>query len=247
MPELTTAIYGRLPVLVDRSSGEEVKEWPVNYQRMFDMTQDSHRFRTRADLEEKEGAWPIGSHRYDSASGEWVPLYQGMMAQAYDHRAASVIYKPNNLLRPLQPMDATVAEHRDPDWSPTPYYWVPATECRWRTEAGWMLGFKDVTAPTNSRSMIASLIPRVGAGNTLPLLTFEDGPRTDAALLLGNLNSIPFDFVARQKIQGQHLNLFIVEQLPVVPLATYATTHFGPKDGCGDRARGGAGTHLYGA
>ena len=39
--ELTTAIYGRLPVLVDRSSGGEVKAWPVKYTRMFDMTNDS--------------------------------------------------------------------------------------------------------------------------------------------------------------------------------------------------------------
>ena len=31
--ELTTAIYGRLPVLVDRSSGEKVKAWPVKYTR----------------------------------------------------------------------------------------------------------------------------------------------------------------------------------------------------------------------
>ena len=28
---LTTAIYNRLPVLVDRSSGEAVKAWPVKY------------------------------------------------------------------------------------------------------------------------------------------------------------------------------------------------------------------------
>ena len=36
--ELTTAIYGRLPVLVDRSSGGEVKTWPVKYSTMFHMT-----------------------------------------------------------------------------------------------------------------------------------------------------------------------------------------------------------------
>jgi hypothetical protein len=35
---LTTAIYSRLPVLVDRSSGEEVKAWPVRYPTMFHMT-----------------------------------------------------------------------------------------------------------------------------------------------------------------------------------------------------------------
>ena len=54
---LTTAIYNRLPVLVDRSSGEAVKAWPVKYTRMFDMTNDSGLFRTRAELEEREGAY----------------------------------------------------------------------------------------------------------------------------------------------------------------------------------------------
>ena len=33
--EITAAIYERLPVLVDRSSGKEVKAWPVKYTRMF--------------------------------------------------------------------------------------------------------------------------------------------------------------------------------------------------------------------
>ncbi|MFX8597221.1 helix-turn-helix domain-containing protein, partial [Acinetobacter baumannii] len=37
-----------------------------------------------------------------------------------------------------------------------------------------------------------------------------------------NLNAIAFDYVARQKVQGQHLNWFIVEQLPVIPPAAYA-------------------------
>jgi hypothetical protein len=58
---LTTAIYGRLPVLVDRSTGGEVKAWPVKYATMFHMTNDSGLFRTRQELEEQEGAWPIGA------------------------------------------------------------------------------------------------------------------------------------------------------------------------------------------
>ena len=64
--ELTTAIYDRLPVLVDRSSGDEVKAWPVKYSTMFHMTNDSGLFRTREELEEKEGAYPIGGNRYAS-------------------------------------------------------------------------------------------------------------------------------------------------------------------------------------
>ena len=80
---MTTAIYGRLPVLVDRSSGEEVKAWPVKYATMFHMTNHSGLFRTRAELEEREGAYPIGGNRFASPAGEWVPLYEGKMVQAY--------------------------------------------------------------------------------------------------------------------------------------------------------------------
>lgn len=38
-----------------------------------------------------------------------------------------------------------------------------------------------------------------------------------------------FDFVTRQKVQGQTLNLFIVEQLAVVPLNRYTSARFGAK------------------
>ena len=40
-------------------------------------------------------------------------------------------------------------------------------------------------------------------------------------LLSANFNSFALDFVARQKLQGQNLNLFILEQLPVIPPDAY--------------------------
>lgn len=224
---LTTQIYSRLPVLVDRSSGEPVKAWPVKYSTMFHMTNDSHLFRTRTALEEKEGAWPIGGNRFDSPAGMWLPLYEGKMVQAFDHRAASIVVNPKNLHRPGQPEPATLEQHQDSDWAPNPQYWVLKEEIP-IPRISWLLGFKDVTAPTNARSMIASFMPCTGTGNTIPLLLWE-GEKKQAALLLGNLNAIPFDFVARQKIQGQHLNLFILEQLPVVPHPHYREMVFGLK------------------
>ena len=110
---LTTAIYGRLPILVDRSSNPETKAWPVRYERMFDMTNDSGLFRTRAELEDQEGAWPSGGNRFDSPTGEWLPLYEGKMVQAFHHRAARIVVSPANLHRPAQPEPATEEQHRD--------------------------------------------------------------------------------------------------------------------------------------
>ena len=225
---LTTAIYERLPVLVDRSSGQEVKAWPVKYSTMFHMTNDSGLFRARAELEEREGAWPIGGNRFASPAGEWLPLYEGKMVQAFDHRAASVVVNLENQHRPAQPESATLDQHRDAEWLPDPQFWVMRSETSF-PDASYLLGFKDVTAPTNVRSMIAALIPGSGVGNTLPIVSIDGQAAADAALFLANFDAVPFDYVARQKIQGQHLNWFIVEQLPVVPPETHETVRFGPR------------------
>ena len=157
--ELTTAIYSCLPVLVDRSKGTEVKAWPVKFVRMFDMTNDSHLFCTRAELEEREGAFPIGGNRFGSPSGEWVPLYEGKMVQAYDHRAASVVVNPENQHRPAQPVPATSEQHQNPDWLPDPQFWVARDETS-VPRASFLLGFKDVTAPTNVRSIDCGFDPK---------------------------------------------------------------------------------------
>ena len=226
--KLTTAIYNRLPVLVDRSSGEEAKAWLVKYNRMFDMTNDSGQFRTREELEENEGAWAIGGNRYRGEAGDWVPLYEGKMVQAFDHRAAQVVVNPENRHRPAQPQPATLTQHKDPNWLPAPQYWIPASECSWASEQNWVLGFKEITAPTNIRTLIAALFPAVAFGNKVPILKPETSER-DEWLLAANLNATILDFVTRQKVQGQTLNLFIVEQLPVVPPETYETTRFGTK------------------
>ena len=226
--DLTTAIYGRLPVLVDRSNGTEVKAWPVKYATMFHMTNDSGLFRTRQELEEREGAYPLGGNRFGSPSGEWVPLYEGKMVQAYDHRAAKVVINPENQHRPAQPEPATLAQHQDPDWLPDPQFWVADSECHWHPCSNWILGFKEITAPTNVGTFIAALFPVVGFGNKVPILKPETDVRNEW-LLVANFNSTIFDFVTRQKVQGQTLNLFIVEQLPVVPPDRYDAVCFGPK------------------
>jgi hypothetical protein len=49
-----------------------------------------------------------------------------------------------------------------------------------------------------------------------------------APLLAANFCAITLDYVARQKVQGTSLNLYIVEQLPFVPLEGFAR-RFGGK------------------
>ena len=95
--------------------------------------------------------------------------------------------------------------------------------------------------------MIAALLPFCAFGNSLPILlpaiprlradengdirpSAEDAEKIKAAvadyalwapLLAANLNAFALDFVCRQKMQGQNLNLYILAQLPILPPAAY--------------------------
>ncbi|WP_420607091.1 Eco57I restriction-modification methylase domain-containing protein [Novosphingopyxis sp.] len=214
--ELTTAIYARVPVLVDRRGEEPVAAWPVRYRTMFHMTNDSHLFRTRAELEEAEGAWPVGGNRWQSADGEWVPLYVGRMIHQFDHRAASVLINEGNLHNAALSGEVTPEQKADADFTAVPQYWVQQTA----NLAHSAIAFRDIARATDARTFIASMVPSRAAGNTAPLI-IETGSALNDALLLANFNSITLDFVARQKAQSTHLNWYIVEQLPVVPPDAY--------------------------
>lgn len=219
--DITKAVYQRFPVLVDRRCTPAKQVWPVRYVRMFDMTNDSHLFKRRDELEQ-EGFYPVEGNRWRKSDDEYVPLYEGKMVQVYDHRAASIIVNPENLHRPAQPEPASLEQHRKTDWLPNPQFWVSAENLPHADDQEWTIAFKDVTAPTNIRTMIAAVVPAVGFGNTLPVLLpnencTQSNYTSSAACPLANLNAFAFDYLARQKVQGQHLNLYVVEQIPMIP------------------------------
>ena len=225
---LTRRIYESHPVLVDRSGGKERRAWPVRYHTMFHMTNDSALFRTAEQLDD-DGFYRVAGNRYKRGSDLCLPLYEGKMAQAFDHRAAGVVVNPNNLNRPAQPREATPRQHADPNWLPQPQFWVPVDACRWEWPLEWVIGFKEITAATNSRTMIASVFPKAAFGNKTPIFLplagsgaeVTDSYKKAAPLLAANLNAMAFDFIARQKVHGQTLNLYVVEQLPVIAPAAY--------------------------
>ena len=227
---LMTAIYRRLPVLVDRSDGDEVKAWPVRYSRMFDMSNDSHLFSSLEKLEEEEGAYPIGNNRFNSPSGEWVPLYEGKMVQIYNHRYANVRVNPRNISGQGVAEKLNLEALCDPSVTPQPRYWINAGHIPQEMAGKWQIGFNDVCNTNNARTLIACVVPPVGFGNKLPILPLEkDASDFDLTLLVANLCSRVCDYVARQKIQSRNLNLYILEQLPIVPPDRYEATRFGPK------------------
>lgn len=226
--EIATEIYERFPVLVNRSSGTEVKAWPVKYMTLYHMANSSDQFRTTKELQEKEGAWPEHGGVWGSAQGTWVPLYEGKMVQAFDHRASGVTTIDANLHRGGQGAAITDEQRHDPSHVIMPRYFV-LDPGDLRVE----LAIKDVTSTTNTRSLISCIIPAFGAGHTLPILRVEmENPRerTEAqAMLAASLNSTMIDFIARTKILSNHASWYILEQLPVIPPDRFQSTRFGDK------------------
>lgn len=81
---------------------------------------------------------------------------------------------------------------------------------------GARIAFRDVTRATDSRSVLACLVPpETFVTNTAPYLAFRPDDDRMRAACLGIMNSLAFDWQARRYVE-LHLNFFILEGL-VVP------------------------------
>ncbi len=239
--DLTRQMYRAAPVLVDESDPDPGSPWGIKFGTMFHMSNDSSFFRTQAELEaagytlDGAGVFRAAGLAVETApggptatkpafagsgTGDYLPLYEAKLFHQYDHRFATFAGGPGE----DKARDTTDAEHADPTYAPLPRYWVPADEVEhalggWQTP--WMLLFRDITNATNERTWISSVTPRVGVGNNAPLLLLDSRYQQQGLCILSNLNSLPFDYVTRQKAGGTHLNFFIVKQLPVLPPSIY--------------------------
>lgn len=200
--EITAKIYRNVPVLINERTGEN--PWGVSFMRMFDMSNDSHLFKT-------------------SPGPGLVPLYEAKMIHQYDHRFGTYegVTSSSNTSLPTP----TPEQYADPNFTVKPRYWVLREETDSRLgeyKRKWLVGFRDVARSTDERTFICSVIPRVGVGNKLPLFFFENSGFSEmVTAFFANLASIPFDFLVRQKVGGTSLNFFIVKQFPVIPPSQY--------------------------
>jgi len=226
--ELTKAIYRRHPVLVREvrnAAGEVVAEanpWGIRFATMFHMANDSALFTTRKELEAQ--GFELGQPGNHFVRGEevFLPLYEGKMFGQYNHRAASSVTNVGNLFRAGQAEETSPAQLENPDFSPEPQYWVAgAAVAKAVPSPGprpWLLGYKNVTATTNERTLLSTFLPWCGAGHSIQfLLLREDLLTAVAACLQANCACAALDYVARQKLGGVNFSFFVFRQLPVIP------------------------------
>ena len=84
-----------------------------------------------------------------------------------------------------------------------------------RKQPRWLMGWRDICRSTDERTVIASVFPRVGTGDTL-LLKHQQQHAPVAAALNACLCSITLDYICRQKIGGTHLKYNVFKQNAVL-------------------------------
>lgn len=241
---LTAKIYNHAPVLLEESRGAAGNPWDMGFARLFDMSNDSHLFRTAAQLSAEglvrdgtdwvrpglrpaQGTLAVeggGAGSLNLSGGgprvtRFVPLYEAKMIHQFDHRWASYDCTGESTF------DLTPAQKQSPDLEPESRYWVAETEVSARLEEKgwtrrWLMGWRDITNATNERTVIVTPFPRAAVGNKLPLM-FPAQSGGKIAGLIANLSALAFDFAARQKIGGTTLNYFLLYQLPVLAPSFY--------------------------
>jgi hypothetical protein len=214
-------MYRRAGVLW-REHEHEVNPWGVRFMSMFHMTNDSGFFRSRSELEQK--ASRLEGNRFVAHGQRFLPLLEAKMVHHFDHRFGTYEGQTEAQENQGKLPELNDDAHADPTRLTYPQYWVAESEVneklkeRWNHE--WLLGWRDITNAQNARTVVASLFPRAGVGNKIPLLLSPATPIL-IACLYGSLTSHALDYAARQKVGGTSLNYFILKQLPVLPPALY--------------------------
>lgn len=134
-----------------------------------------------------------------------LPLFQKWALQDDPHQGLGL---SNDELAHLQALQTPGTTRMALDWLNA---WMD------RRSPKWLIGWRGVTATTNSRTLICSSFPRAAAQHNLLLFETDFFP----SALLANMNSLILDYVARVKM-GSYMSQFVIKQLPVLPPERYS-------------------------
>ena len=214
---LTRSIYKRVPILINENRKTGGNPWGIKFFTMFHQTNDADHFQDGAYWN-AQGYKPV-ANRWEKGRKMALPFYEGKMIRAFDHRAASVVIEEANWFRQGQKATTSLVDHQNPEFCALPRWWTDSEEIAKRVDGVQppaFLSFKNVTSPTNTRSMIAAFIPFCAVGNSAPCMLFpQDTPWRAACCVLANLNAFALDYIARQKIGNVNLNFYLIEQFPM--------------------------------
>lgn len=222
--ELTKKIYRHVPVLIRKAEEKEQEEngWGIRFMAMFHMSTDSHLFKTANEIQ-VEKILRVGSKVISAEFDGYFPLYEAKMMTIYDHRFGSYPAGAIDDTRALPRL--SLDQYSNPDFEVNSRFFVDSSEVRDALGdygKNWFICFRSMSNHSNVRRFIGGVVPYTAAGNSLILVKVDNKIKNRLlACFIGNLSSLVLDVVARWKVSGTNLNLFLVEQFPFLSPESY--------------------------
>ncbi|MGJ6980682.1 Eco57I restriction-modification methylase domain-containing protein [Aestuariimicrobium soli] len=230
LPRLVNPETGSLPLLRHSMDIEIIErvysactvfgDLPLETRQGFiNLTADKSKLVRMEDLMQMfDGHWD--GRRFVVEGGEaFSPVLEAKLFTSFDVRSRSFREIPSSVRfnRRASPNMSALDARRDPG-DGIPRYWIneTVTASEWTPRRGWCLVGKEITdSKTSSRASVFTVAPRMGIAYTCQMVFSETMTDRDLLATLSLLNSLAFDYFARQKISGTHLTASILRQLPL--------------------------------
>ena len=214
--EITKAIYLRFPVLINENK-KNGNPWGIIFkQGLFNMSSDSHFFKTLKALE--ENGYYLKGNFYLNGKKKYVPLYEQNLIHQYNHRFAS-FRKDDGTITSDQSQYIDVKRLKDYKELAIPRYWVEKEIIEEKKKSkklnkNYYLSFRRSVRSTDSRSLIFSLLPDYGVGDSIFLISTDKIIDYDLTLL-SIFNSFVTDYFFRLAVSGENASFYFIKQLPI--------------------------------
>ncbi len=207
-------------------------DWNARYSSGLHMTSDASELRDREGLEAEgfqlRGSWFVRGEE------EFAPVYEGKFIHQYDNRFATFDGIPANKRFGIKAatINPTEDQKRNRSLEVVPRYWVRRRFFEENTHArdlnmDWNLAFRDTTnVISNFRTAVGCIVGPTAFNYKCPNVVIESGDATASALFLSMFNSVPYDYLLRQKFYGANftksmlLQSFVVRKAAVKPYET---------------------------
>ncbi len=184
--------------------------WQLEYYREFHMGDDAGRFQTVTKLE--------GNGFRESESGMWINPVSGERAYPFlEGRGIDAFHCFASHWCSGKGRTAVWKECTAGATGTGVQYLLPEIELdgNTRLRAGHKAGVMDVTSATNTRTVIAALIPSIPTGDSVKNLRARCGDLFATLQASAVLNSFVFDFAVRTRMAGVHLSEFVMVDMPM--------------------------------
>ncbi|WP_340100506.1 Eco57I restriction-modification methylase domain-containing protein [Salinibaculum salinum] len=190
---------------------EDGNPWDIESGGEFHMSHAASLFRTKSEL--RDNGWVLNNNSFEKSQERYIPLYESKLFHQYNHRFATFEGVTEEEIDDGKAKELSLEDLNNKQKVSLPRYWIPEEEFTEKHRGDWHLALRTITRSTDSRTVIGSILPRVGAADSLSVFNGPDA--SESLVLLSLLNSYVLDYVARQKISGSNLNYYMIWQLPI--------------------------------